>query len=223
MCGRFEIHSTLDIIARIFQISNLIFDVKPNYNIAPSQDVAVVTNDGRKNIFKACRWGFVPSWSKELKTGYRMINARAETVAVNRTFRDAFLNTRCLVPADGFFHWKKEGKTKSPFYIRLKSGNPMGLAGLYNNWRSPEGEEVCTFTIITTDANDLLSSIHPRMPVIIPEEDHRLWLDPAVHDEEALLALLRPYPSDEMEYYPVTPKVNSFKYNDPENIKPVAA
>jgi putative SOS response-associated peptidase YedK len=99
----------------------------------------------------------------------------------------------------------------------------MGLAGLYNNWRSPEGEEVCTFTIITTDANDLLSSIHPRMPVVISEEDHRLWLDPAVHDEEALLALLRPYPSDEMEYYPVTPKVNSFKYNDPENIKPVAA
>lgn len=223
MCGRFEIHSTLEIIAKIFKIDPGTFDIKPNYNIAPSQDVAVVMNDGKKNCLASCHWGFVPAWCKELKTGYRMINARAETVATNRTFRDAFQNTRCIVPVDGFYHWKKEGKTRTPYYVRLKNGNPMGLAGLYNNWRSPEGEEVCTFTIVTTDSNDLLSSIHPRMPVIIPGDGYRLWLDPAVHDRETLRALLKPYPSDEMEHYPVTPKVNSFKYNDPENIKPLAA
>ncbi len=116
MCGRFEIHNALDIIAKIFQIDTMTFDVKPNYNIAPSQDVAVVMNDGKKNRLMSCHWGFVPSWSKELKTGYTMINARAETVATNRTFRNSFLNSRCLVPADGFFHYKflsldpREGK-----------------------------------------------------------------------------------------------------------------
>ena len=152
-----------------------------------------------------------------------MINARAETVATNSTFSGAFLNMRCIVPADGFFHWKKEGTKKSPWYVRLKSGDPMGFAGLCSNWTSPEGEGICTFTIITTDANFLLAPIHPRMPVIIPENDYGLWLDPAIHDQERLCALLTPYPSDQMDLYPVTAKVNSFKYNDPENISPVAA
>ena len=223
MCGRFEIHSAIEIIARVFQIDDVTFDIKPSYNIAPSQDVLVVKNDGKKNCLVSCRWGFVPSWSRELKTGYSMINARAETVATNSTFSEAFLNMRCIVPADGFFHWKKEGTKKSPWYVRLKSGDPMGFAGLCSNWTSPEGEGICTFTIITTDANFLLAPIHPRMPVIIPENDYGLWLDPAIHDQERLCALLTPYPSDQMDLYPVTAKVNSFKYNDPENIRPVAA
>ncbi len=140
MCGRFEIHSAIDIIAKMFQVDEIAVDLGPNYNIAPSQNVAVVMNDGRKNRLAACHWGFVPSWSRELKTGYRMINARAETVALSRTFRDAFLATRCLVPADGFFHWKKEATRKIPWYIRLRSGLPMGMAGLYNYWRSPGGK-----------------------------------------------------------------------------------
>ncbi len=223
MCGRFEIHSTIEIIARVFQIDAVTFDIKPNYNVAPSQDVPVVMNDGKKNRLIACHWGFVQSWSRDIKTGYRMINARGETVGQNRTFREAFVSSRCLVPADGFYHWKQEGKTKKPFYIRLKNGEPMGLAGVYSIWHSPEGEEVCTFTIITTDANDLLSSIHPRMPVIVHAEDYSLWLDPSVTDEVTLCGLLRPFPSDELELYPVTPKVNCFKYNDPENIRPIAA
>ena len=221
MCGRFEIHSTLDIIARIFQIDDLAFDLKPSYNIAPSQQIAVVVNDGRNRLVP-CRWGFVPHWSRDLKTGYRMINARAETVAGNRAFKAAFENSRCLVVADGFYEWNRKDAAKKPFYIRLKSGSPMGFAGLYNTWTSPEGEKVCTCAIITTDADELLAPLHPRMPVITPEEKFALWLDPSVHGKDALLPLLKPFPSGLIEFYAVTPKVNSYKYNAPENIMPVA-
>lgn len=223
MCGRFEIHSAIEIIAKIFGIDSAIFDIKPNYNVAPSQDVAVVVNDGKKKRLVSCRWGFVPSWSKELKTGLATINARAETIAASRTFRDAFENQRCLVVADGFFEWKREGRLKKPYYIRARSGKPFGFAGLYNYWTSPEGEKLCTTTIITTDANELLLSIHDRMPAITPEEDYDVWLDPSHYNREALLAILKPYPSDQMECYPVTPRVNSIKYNDPENIVRIPA
>lgn len=221
MCGRFEIHSAVEIIEKVFQIDSIIFDVKPNYNVAPSQDIAIVINDG-KNRLVPCKWGFVPDWSKEIKTGYKMINARAETITTNKSFKSAFEKQRCLVVADGFYHWQKPGGAKRPFYIRLKSGKPIGLAGLYNNWTPPEGEEVCTCTIITTDANELLAPIHPRMPVILPETAYGPWLDPAVHDKDRLLPLLKPFPSGEMEYYPVTAKVNSYKYNAPDAIEPVS-
>jgi putative SOS response-associated peptidase YedK len=151
-----------------------------------------------------------------------MINARAETVADNKTYKSAFQDHRCLIVADGFFEWKKQNRMKIPMYIHLKSGKPMGLAGLYNNWTSPEGEEICTSTVIVTDANEILAPIHERMPVIIPEEKFGLWLDPEVHDKELLLPLLKPYDSEELEMYPVTAKVNSAKYDNPENIMPVA-
>jgi putative SOS response-associated peptidase YedK len=220
MCGRFEIHSTLDIIARIFQIDDLAFDLKPSYNIAPSQEIAIVVNDGRNRLV-SCRWGFVPSWSRELRTGYPMINARAETVATNKTFREAFESSRCLIAADGFFEWSRQGAEKKPFYVRLRSGKPMGFAGLYNTWTSPEGEQLHTCAIITTDANELIVPLHERMPAITPEEKFALWLDPSVRDKETLLPLLKPFPSELIELYPVTPKMNSYKFNDPENIRPV--
>src|SRR5512143_1868098 len=218
MCGRFEIHSAIEIIAKIFGIDPAIFDIKPNYNVAPSQDVAVVVNVGKKKRLISCRWGFVPSWSKELKTGLSTINARAETISTSHTFREAFENQRCLVVADGFFEWKIEGRVRKPYYIRARSGKPFGFAGLYNYWTSPDGEELCTTTIITTDANELLLPIHDRMPAITAEEDYDLWLDPSLNNREELLPILKPYPADQMECYPVTSKVNSFKYNDPENI-----
>ncbi len=132
MCGRFEIHSAIEILAKLFAIDSITFDIRPNYNIAPSQNVAVVINDGQKNRLLSCRWGFVPSWSKELKTGFTMINARAETVANSKTYKSSFESRRCLVIADGFYEWKKQDRIKIPLYIHLKSGNPMGLAGLYN-------------------------------------------------------------------------------------------
>ncbi len=219
MCGRFEIHSTLEIIAQIFGIDDIIFDYQPSYNIAPSQDILLVVKNGKRRLLKS-RWGFVPSWSKDLSTGYKMINARAESIAEKETFKTAFEKQRCLVVADGFFEWKKEGATKKPFYIRLKSRQPFGFAGLYNDWTSPEGEEIITSTIITTDSNELVQPLHDRMPVITPSDKYDLWLDTSIHDKDRLTPILKAFPSEKMELYPVTQKMNSFKHNDPENIKP---
>jgi len=218
MCGRFEIHSAIELIAKIFGIHEWDIEYLPSYNIAPSQDILLVVNDGKRRLVKS-RWGFVPSWSKELSAGYKMINARAESVADKPSFRQAFQNQRCLVVADGFYEWKKEGTTKRPFYIRLKSGKPLGFAGLYNVWKSPEGEQICTSTIITTDANELLQPLHDRMPVITPLNAYDIWLDPTIHDKALLQAVLKPYASDALDTYEVTPKVNSPKNNSPENIQ----
>jgi putative SOS response-associated peptidase YedK len=150
-----------------------------------------------------------------------MINARAETAVSSRTFKSALEKQRCLVVADGFYEWRKEGKTRKPFYIRLKSHKPFGFAGLYNVWTSREGEPLCTSTIMTTNANELVAPIHDRMPVITPVEKYDLWLNTEVRDHAVLQDVLIPYPSGAMELFPVTSKMNSFKYNSPENIKPI--
>ena len=221
MCGRFEIHSSLDIISRIFLVDFIAFTLKPSYNIAPAQDIAVVINEGNKNRLVSCRWGLLPSWARERKTGYSMINARAETVHTNRSFKDAFTHQRCIVIADGFYEWLKQGNVKVPYYIRLRSKTPMGFAGLYTIWTSPEGEEIRSCTIITTKADTLLMPVHNRMPAILHPGVFRLWLDPCEHNKETLLPLLKPFPAEELEAYTVSPKVNSFKYNHADNIEPV--
>ncbi len=221
MCGRFEIHSALEIIAKVFGIDSITFDYSPSYNVAPSQDILLVINDGKRRLIKS-RWGFIPSWSKELSAGYKMINARAESVADKPSFRQAFQNQRCLVVADGFYEWKKEGTKKRPFYIRLRSGKPFGFAGLYNISKSPEGEQICTSTIITTDANEVVQPLHDRMPVIASPDAYDLWLDPNIHDKVLLQNILKSYPSKDLEVYEVTPKVNSPKNNAPENIQKIS-
>jgi putative SOS response-associated peptidase YedK len=160
----------------------------------------------------------VPSWCKELNEGYKMINARAETVAEKPSFREAFRCQRCLVVADGFYEWKHEGGKKRPFYIHRRDGRPFGMAGLYNCWTSPEGDRVCTSTIITTDANEALAPIHDRMPVILAMDEAGLWLDPAVHEKEKLLPVLKPCPDDDLELYEVSASVNSPKNDSAENI-----
>jgi putative SOS response-associated peptidase YedK len=220
MCGRFEIHSALEIIAKIFGIDTVSFDYQPNYNIAPGQEVLVVVGDGKRKLALS-RWGFMPSWAKELADGYKMINARAETAAEKPSFRQAFQKQRCLVVADGFYEWKKEGAAKKPYYIRLRSGRPFGFAGLYNIWKSPEGEEIRTCTIITTDSNDLIRSIHDRMPVIASPDQYDLWLDDKVHEKALLQSVLKPYPSVDLDMYAVTPKVNSPKNSSAENIQEI--
>lgn len=223
MCGRFEIHSAREIIAQVFQLGPAAFDVIPNYNVAPGQDVAMVVHDGTQNRLRSCRWGFVPSWSKELKTGYKMINARAETVAEKPSFKKAFVNQRCLIVADGFYEWRAsgQGKGKEPVYVRLRSREPFGFAGLYSVWHSPEGEDICTCTIIVTAANDLLRPVHDRMPVIMPKTDHAAWLDPGQQDPARLQQLLTPRSDAELELYDVSPKVNSARNNSPDLIRPL--
>ncbi|HLG29836.1 MAG TPA: SOS response-associated peptidase, partial [Candidatus Brocadiales bacterium] len=205
MCGRFVMVSAIVTLANLFKvrIEDIFFDLKPNYNIAPGQDIVIVIKVQDKNRLILSRWGFIPSWSKDESTGYKMINARSETIAEKRVFKTAFEKSRCLIVADGFYEWRKEGKVKKPVFIRLKSGRPFAFAGLYNKWISPEGNEVTTSTIITTRANELLEPVHDRMPVITPEERQDLWLDSEVKVKSDLLSLLKPYPSEEMEYYDV--------------------
>lgn len=219
MCGRFVTDSNISVIKKLFNVKEVLSDVSPSYNIAPSQDVAVVVKDGENKLI-TCRWGFIPSWSKDESVGYKLINARAETVAVKPMFKGAFEKHRCLIVADGFYEWRKKDKVKSPVYIHLKSGEPFGLAGIYNVWTSPEGKHICTCTIITTDANDLIEPIHNRMPVIIPRDKQEMWLEPDTRDNAAMLSLLKPYPSEGLELYDVSTRVNSPKYNSPDCIRP---
>jgi putative SOS response-associated peptidase YedK len=220
MCGRFALYSTIEIIAKEFNVGQTPFGFEPSYNIAPSQLIVTVYNEGENKLLQ-CKWGFIPSWSKDESIGNRMINARAEIVAEKPTIKSAFKKQRCLVVSDGFYEWRKEGKLKIPVYVRLKSGKPLGLAGLYNLWTSPKGEQIYTCTIITTDANKLLTPVHNRMPVIISKYNRDLWLDPNIQDEEAILPLLKPYSSDDMKAYEVSQMVNSPSNDSPENIKAI--
>jgi putative SOS response-associated peptidase YedK len=219
MCGRFELHSAFEVIARLFGLTSSMFAGPAGYNISPGQDIAIIVSEGSARRLTTCHWGFVPSWCKELNEGYKMINARAETVAEKPSFREAFSRHRCLVVADGFYEWKNEGGKKRPFYVHRRDGRPFGMAGLYNLWVSPEGNTVCTSAIITTNANEELAPIHDRMPVILPMDATGLWLDPDVHEKEKLLPMLKPYPADEMELYEVSTLVSSPKNDSAELIK----
>lgn len=220
MCGRFVRSSSIREIADYFNIGHHSFEVAPSYNVAPAQDIIIMNNQGVKQLVK-CHWGFVPSWARDLSMGHNMINARSETVAEKPAFRAAFRKQRCLVIASGFYEWQKEKGKKVPVYVSLKSGNPFGFAGLYNVWASPEGKKMCTCTILTTEANDLLTAIHDRMPVIIPPGKEDSWLDPEVENIELLKGFLGPFPSKEMVITRVSDRVNSPKYNSPDNITPL--
>jgi putative SOS response-associated peptidase YedK len=222
MCGRFVRQGDIDKIVREFEIHAVRCQLSPSYNVAPTQEVAVVIEDGVKQLV-AVRWGLVPSWAGDLSGASRMINARAETISQKAAFKEAFLRRRCLVVADGFYEWQKVGGEKQPIYISLKSGRAFGFAGLYENWRSPQGEVIRTCTIITTRANEIMKPIHDRMPVIIPADQEDTWLDPTVDDSARLLALLEPYPADEMETCEVSRIVNSVANDSPQCLLPAAA
>jgi len=222
VCGRFTLTTNLGAIAKRFGVSRFLEEVghAPRYNVAPTQTVIVVSDDGTRHLAEM-RWGLIPSWAKDPAIGNRMINARAETVATKPAFRFALLKRRCVIPADGFYEWRPLGRRKQPVYIALKSREPFAFAGLWESWMSPEGEEVKSCTIITTEANELLKPIHDRMPVILTREAEAVWLDPTIEDPERVLCLLKPYPPDEIEVYPVSTKVNSPANDRPECIKPL--
>jgi putative SOS response-associated peptidase YedK len=180
-----------------------------------------VANDG-KNKLDFFTWGLVPSWAKDPSIGNRMINARAETLAEKPAFRAALRRRRCLILADGFFEWRQEpdSKRKTPMYIRLQSGKPFALAGLWELWHSADGSDILSCTIITTTPNELMESIHNRMPVILPPEAYTLWLDPAEKKPEEISPLLRPYPAADMTAYPISVMVNDPKNDRPEIVQP---
>ncbi len=216
--------SPFHVIAETFDIKGGPTELHPRYNVSPGQSVlAVIRHAGEdSNRLVQFQWGLIPSWSKDPAVGNRMINARAETVAEKPGFRNAFRKRRCLVAADGFYEWRRTGKTKTPFYARLKTGRLMGFAGLYETWVSPGGEALQTCTIITTRANALLEAVHDRMPVIVPVNRQAPWLDPALQDAGALIEWLEPYPPGEMEMYEVSRAVNFPRNDSPELIHPSA-
>lgn len=222
MCGRVTLRSDINAVGEEFGIrgEHALHGFKPSYNLSPGRDVlAVVGNGGNRLAF--FRWGLVPSWAEDPSIGNRLINARAETLPAKPAFRDAFLNRRCLVVSDGFYEWKKERGRSIPFFISMRDGRPFGLAGLYEHWRAPDGGDLDTCTVITTEANELLSPIHNRMPAIIPAAERDAWLDAGMKDPEALLALLRPFATEGMEAYQVSSFVNSAVHDSPECIRPL--
>lgn len=195
-------------------------DYTPSYNIAPTQQSLVVTNEGVRRC-QSMRWGLIPFWAKDVKAGYRMINAAGETAAQKAAFRSAFRKRRCLVLADGFFEWRKEGKSRVPNYFLMADHKPLAFAGLWERWRSPDGEWVRSFTILTTEANALVEPVHGRMPAVLMDEAQALWLDPLTEDPDILGKLLTPAPAGEMQTYPVSSLVNSPKNDGPECIQRV--
>ena len=179
------------------------------YNIAPSQDIPVIRQEGDERSLSMLHWGLIPHWAKDKKIGYKMMNARAETLAAKPSFRHPFYSQRCIIPASGFFEWKKTDKSKQPYYIFRKDGSPMALAGLWDRWENPEkpGEVVESCTIITTEANDLVAQLHNRMPAILEREEIDAWFSPHQHSKD-LLALLRPAVEGVLDLYPVSGYVN---------------
>jgi putative SOS response-associated peptidase YedK len=221
MCGRFTLTSNLDGLQGRFGFDALELFSPPRYNISPSQSVLTVVNPAGKNRAELMRWGLIPPWAKDPAIGARMINARAESVAQKPSFRRALRQRRCLVLADGFYEWQKDGKQKVPMHISLKSREPFGMAGLWESWQAPSGESVHSCAIITTKSNSLMEPIHNRMPVILPREAEATWLAPEIDDPELLNSLLIPYPAEEMAVYRVSSLVNSPRNDVADCIAPV--
>src|SRR3989344_9146153 len=219
MCGRFTYAKEFRDIRLRFTSERDLPLFRPRYNIAPTQEVSVIINDDGGWNIRMMKWGLVPSWAKDPSIGNRMINARCETIAEKASFKRLIGRQRCLVPADSFYEWRKEGKRKLPMRILLKTREPFTFAGLWDLWKKPEGGELLSFTIITTEANELLRPIHDRMPVILQRDGEDKWLDPGFTDPARLLPILRPYPSDLMEAYAISTLVNSPANDRPECIE----
>jgi len=223
MCGRYSFTSPIEAVRQVFKLPALpATNLQPRYNIAPTQNAPVIrlNTDGERELVMM-RWGLIPFWAKEEKIGYRTINARAETVASKPSFRAAFRQRRCLVPATGFYEWQVQGKgkLKQPYNIAMADGGPFGMAGLWERWEGPDGP-VETYTIVVGEPNDLVRPIHNRMPIIIGPEDHDSWLSGTADDANALL---KPYKPEAMTAWPVSTVVNSPKNDKPECIEPLAA
>lgn len=218
MCGRYSQAVKPGKLAQRFRLEPPGPEMPRRYNIAPTQNAPVVTNDAPKRL-RLMRWGLIPAWAKDAAIGNRMINARAETISEKPSFRKPLERRRCLVLADGFYEWRAAaGRAKVPVRIVLKSREPFALAGLWDLWRGPEGRELATFTIITTQANEVLKPIHDRMPVILRPEEEEKWLAPGPVEAAKLAPLLNSYPAGEMEAYDVSQFVNSPRNDTPECI-----
>jgi putative SOS response-associated peptidase YedK len=226
MCGRVRLSSDVSEIKLAFAIPphRPTPNFAPSWNVAPTDPLPVVRYDPKadERSLDVMRWGLVPYWAKDIKVGFANINAKAEGIESKPAFREAFQRRRCLVPVDNFYEWAKTAAGKQPYAIALADRRLMALAGLWENWRSPAGEWVRSFAIITTTANELCAELHNRMPVVLGVETWSAWLREEPADPLHLKALLAPYPSTEMTCWPVSPRVGNVKNDDESLIEPVA-
>ena len=212
-------------VARIFDAEvrspEAFAELGPRYNVAPTQPIEVVVQRDDGRFLELHRWGLVPAWAKSLAVGNRMINARAETLATSSAFRASFLRRRCIIPADGFYEWRRENGRKQPFLIHAPDDRPLAFAGLWAPWKDPtSGEWVLSGAVVTTQANETVAQLHNRMPVILAPDAWRLWADPDIRDEDLLADLLRPAAEDLLELVPVSPLVNNANNEGPELLLP---
>jgi len=215
MCGRFTQTKSVRELAQHFKVPLALFDFKPRYNLAPSQEAPVVLREGSASALALLRWGLIPSWAKDPAIASKLINARAESVLERASFSRSFKTRRCLIPADGFYEWRKD---KTPFRFTLEDEGLFALAGLWDSWRAPDGKEVRTFTIITTEASPVVKPVHGRMPVILPQEREEYWLDPKA-DPHTLADLLATFAA--LKAQPVSKLVNTPANEGPDCAKPV--
>jgi len=223
MCGRFTLTINPAELQDTFADYSFPNRFAPRFNIAPSQPVLAIPNDGL-NKADFFIWGLIPMWAKDPSIGNRLINARGETIAEKPSFRGSFKHKRCLILADGFYEWKTAAgkKTKTPYFIHMKDRKPFAFAGLWDSWESPNGSSVKTCTIITTEPNELMVSLHNRMPVILHPRDYGKWLEPSPQTPENLLPLIKPYPADIMSAYAVSTLVNKPENDTPQLVVPTS-
>jgi len=222
MCGRYAVFAGKEKIQEAFGVTSDDSDLfEPNFNATPGSLLPVVLlGKARVKRIGSLRWGLIPSWADDHSVGYSMINARCETLLEKPSFKKPFQRQRCIVPASGFYEWQKLGKAKIPYYIRTLDQEVMGFAGLFEKWEK-DGQTVFSFTIITTDSNDLLAPLHERMPVILKKKNYDDWLDPLFDDIEILQGMMKPYPTERMALYRVSDAVNTASNNGPELVRPV--
>lgn len=224
MCGRFTQQRPASEFAEIFAAEPLADELGARYNVAPTDDAYVIVERVDRRAVTAYRWGLVPHWSTDLKTGSRMFNARAETLTTSPAFRAAFQRRRCVVPVDSFYEWKRAGAVRQPYRVVRADGRPLALAGLWAGWHDPASDTVRrTFTIVTTTPNAAIADLHDRMPVVIRDDDWDAWLgtDPATSDPGRLLAMLQPTDEVEVRIHPVERFVNDVRRDGPELIEPI--
>lgn len=221
MCGRFSFAVPQSEAEKEFFIDRVIKPYDVTYNASPGHFVPIVKKFSDETVLDTYKWGLIPHWSKDAEIGNRIINARVETISKKPSFKPAFYSQRCLILADGFFEWRKEGGEKIPYYFKLKSRNLFGFAGLYENWKSPEGDLIKSCTIITVEANRIVRDVHGRMPAILEKDNEKKWIDTEEKTKEKLLSLLTPYEPSLMESFEVSRLVNTPTNNFKEILYPV--
>jgi putative SOS response-associated peptidase YedK len=223
MCGRYKLSRRKQVVEEYFDAASNEEDWSPRFNIAPTQHIPVIRQDPKEPVrgLSLMRWGLIPSWSKDSSGAARMINARSETASTKPAFRDALKFRRCLIPADGFYEWKRDGKTKQPYCFEVNDGSLFAFAGLWDRWKNPSGEWIKTCSILTTTPNAVTASVHDRMPVILDPDGFDLWLDPGMTNVDAASDLLKPFDARLMRSFPVSTRINSVVNDDAECSVPV--